>query len=206
MQTTNHYRLPYLQGSDTVDKLPEALRRFAEGIDNAVHELSQQLEQKGPESQEELKRAIRQVKDLSENYAGISQAVSNLLQIHSLRVKPMLEAWENLGSDKDTVLRPLMDRISKLENGGSAPKLKLKGNQVAVDFTNDVPVIVAGNPSLIDLIKKKTIRLVSGTYTANHQVMTARYELKEIGDSLAATSYIWAGQDDQMIITFTKTS
>lgn len=101
MQTTNHYRLPYLQGSDTVDRLPDALRRFAEGIDSAVYELAQKLEQKGPLSLEDLKRIKREVDSLSKSYPGVSQAVYGLQELHRLRVKPMLEAWESAGKPKD---------------------------------------------------------------------------------------------------------
>lgn len=101
MQTTNHYRLPYLQGSDTVDKLPDALRRFAEGIDNAVYELAQKLEQKGPLSIEDLKRIKREVDSLSKDYPGISQAVFGLQNLYRERVKPMLEAWERAGKPQD---------------------------------------------------------------------------------------------------------
>lgn len=101
MQTTNHYRLPYLQGSDTVDKLPDALRRFAEGIDTAVYELAQKLEQKGPLSIEDLKRIKREVDSLSKDYPAISQAVFGLQNLHRERVKPMLEAWEKAGKPQD---------------------------------------------------------------------------------------------------------
>lgn len=99
MQTTNHYRLPYLQGSDTVDKLPDALRRFAEGIDRAVYELSQKLDQKA----EDLKSIKREVDHLSNDYdyTGLSQAVLSLKNLHRERVKPMLEAWEKAGKPKD---------------------------------------------------------------------------------------------------------
>ncbi|CAB0913997.1 hypothetical protein FRC0436_01827 [Corynebacterium diphtheriae] len=137
MQTTNHYRLPYLQGSDTVDKLPDALRRFAEGIDNAVYELAQKLEQKGPLSLEDLKRIKREVDSLSENYPGISQAVYGLQELHRLRIKPMLEAWEKAGKPKDfgksqdsgksqdaapsqleEQLKKIDSRLAKLESSG----------------------------------------------------------------------------------------
>ncbi|CAB0612903.1 hypothetical protein CIP107559_01887 [Corynebacterium diphtheriae] len=131
MQSTNHYRLPYLQGSDTVDKLPDALRRFAEGIDNAVYELAQKLEQKGPLSLEDLKRIKRQVDSLSKDYPGISQAVYGLQELHRLRVKPMLEAWEKAGKPKDfgksqgttpsqleEQLKNIDSRLEKLEASG----------------------------------------------------------------------------------------
>nr|CAB0883583.1 hypothetical protein FRC0402_01704 [Corynebacterium diphtheriae] len=193
-RSTERYGLPYPLESDTIRSLPGMLQQLSTRIAAVLGE----IEEKAQKAASNTNEARRSAKAAEEAAASVPKLPDGLDE--------MLKAWRQLGSDKDTVLRPLMDRISKLENGGSAPKLKLKDTQVAVDFTNDVPVIVAGNPSLIDLIKKKTIRLVSGTYTANHQVMTARYEIKEIGDSLAATSYMWTGQDDQMVITFTKTS
>lgn len=101
MQTTNHYRFPYLTGSDTVDKLPDALRRFAEGIDNAVYELSQKLDQKVPLSPEDLKRIKREVDSLSEDYPGISQAVAALQHFNREKVKPILDAWEKAGKPQD---------------------------------------------------------------------------------------------------------
>lgn len=131
MQTTNHYRLPYLQGSDTVDKLPDALRRFAEGIDTAVYELAQKLEQKGPLSIEDLKRIKREVDSLSENYPGISQAVFGLQELHRNKVKPILDAWEKAGKPQDfgksqgttptqliEQLKNIDSRLEKLEASG----------------------------------------------------------------------------------------
>ncbi|CAB0519211.1 hypothetical protein CIP100629_01780 [Corynebacterium diphtheriae] len=93
-RSTEHYGLPYPLGSDTIRSLPGILQQLSTRIADVLGEIEEK-------SQKDLEYIKREVKDLKDNYPGISQTLANLNYLYGSKVRPMLEAWEKAGKPQD---------------------------------------------------------------------------------------------------------
>lgn len=123
-RSTEHYGLPYPLGSDTIRSLPGILQQLSTRIAAVLGEIEEK-------SQNDLEYIKREVKDLKDNYPGISQTLANLNYLYGSKVRPMLEAWEKAGKPQDfgksqgttptqliEQLKNIDSRLEKLEASG----------------------------------------------------------------------------------------
>ncbi|CAB0707288.1 hypothetical protein FRC0474_02014 [Corynebacterium diphtheriae] len=123
-RSTEHYGLPYPLGSDTIRSLPGILQQLSTRIAAVLGEIEEK-------SQKDLEYIKREVKDLKDNYPGISQTLANLNYLYGSKVRPMLEAWEKAGKPQDfgksqgttptqliEQLKNIDSRLEKLEASG----------------------------------------------------------------------------------------
>lgn len=190
-RSTEHYGLPYPLESDTIRSLPGILQQLSTRIAAVLGE----IEEKAQKASSNTNEARRSAKAAEEAAASVSKLPDG--------INEMLKAWGNLGKKGDPIIYPLMERIAALE-GIATPTLK--DNQVQVDFTEETPKIVAGDTSIIKLIKKPYVRLSAGTYRASADVLTNRAELFRAGETFQGEKYVKFGNYDMQVLIFTRLS